>query len=966
MQSVFTLPRELEPDAANKEERFLRALEEKRIDFPLDEMPGEEIRRIFSFSEFISRTCISRPEILSDLLKSGDLKRPYIEGEYEKRVSSALKNTPDDESIGRAFRQLRQREMVRIAFRDLAEYANLTETMWELSSFADACVVHAVERIHQSAIRSSGTPTGPDGAPQRFIVLAMGKLGAFELNFSSDIDLVFLYPDAGLTVVNAASQDEKEAAVITNEAFFTSLARRFLKLFGETSDDGILFRVDLRLRPYGASGPLVISLGAFEDYLLIQGREWERYAFIKARMITGDPKDQKRVEDILSAFVYRRYFDYASFDSLREMKQNIVNEVKRKGLKNNIKLGSGGIREIEFFGQIFQLIRGGVEPDLRNREILHVLRILAQKGHIPRQVRDELSNAYVFLRYTEHRLQEYGDSQTHELPATPKDQIRLATAMNFNAWSLFLHNLKVHMAHVHRHFSALLSGPEKELSGDGGDLLFKNIWLNLLSGDQARSDLRKEGFEEPSDILRLIDYLRNDVNTRSLNRGGRDRLNKLMPVLLRKLKGAQEPCLVLTRIIDLIKTIERRTCYIALLLEHPKVLDLLIKLANESPWIITYLSNHPVLLDELLDTRTLHAPPERKKMEREIEERMNKFPEEELESRIEELCLFKQVNVLRVAASDISGAFPLMKVSDYLTDIAESILTKVMNLYFHDLSRKYGPPHFLSDRRPDDIGFAIIAFGKLGGVELGYGSDLDLVFLHASEPGNTTGGNSIDNTQFYYRLGQKVIHALTARTSTGMLYEVDMRLRPSGSAGLIVSHIDAFAEYHKSSSWTFEHQAIVRARPICGDKRLFERFQRIRKEIICRKRDKESLRKEIKEMRERMRQSQRSPQEACFDLKQGEGGIVDIEFLVQYLVLLNANMFEEISVWTDNVRLLQVMAEKGVIEKETEKMLKTAYLTCRSRVHKLNLQEKEPLVPSGEFQELREKVISLWEAYIES
>ena len=965
MRPVFPLPSELERDAGNMEERFLFALEERGITFPFDRISIKEIRRIFSFSEFISRTCISRPDIFSDLLTSGDLLRPYNHEEYEKRVRLALMEAMDDESIGRALRKLRQREMVRIAFRDLSGYASLTETMWALSAFADACVAHTVQAIYHLLVQRAGIPTGPDGAQQNFIVLAMGKLGAFELNFSSDIDLVFLYPDAGYTVVGSSSK-EREETMMTNEAFFTSLARRFLKLFGETQDDGIIFRVDLRLRPYGASGPLVISLGAFEDYLLIQGREWERYAFIKARIVTGDPKEKKRVEEILSAFVYRRYFDYASFDSLREMKQNIVNEVKRKGLKNNIKLGSGGIREIEFFGQIFQLIRGGVEPDLRNREILQVIRILANKGHIPARVRDELTNAYIFLRYTEHRLQEYGDTQTHELPTNPIDQIRLAAAMNFEEWSFFLHNLKVHMAHVRRHFNALLSGPDKELSNDGGDALFKNIWLNLLSGEQARSDLRKEGFQEPADILRLIDYLRNDGNTRSLHQGGRERLNKLMPMLLRKLKGAQEPCLVLTRIIDLIKTIERRTCYIALLLEHPNVLDLLIKLANESPWIITYLSNHPVLLDELLDTRTLHAPPERRNMEREIEERMKKFPEEDLESRIEELCLFKQVNVLRVAASDISGAFPLMKVSDYLTDIAESILTRVMHLYFNDLSRKYGAPSFLSGCSPGDIGFAIIAFGKLGGIELGYGSDLDLVFLHASEPGCTNCEHAIDNTQFYYRLGQKIIHALTARTSTGMLYEVDMRLRPSGNAGVIVSHIDAFAEYHKNSSWTFEHQAIVRARPICGDIKLFDRFQRIRKEILRRKRDGEVLRKEIQEMRERMRQAQRSQQSDFFDLKQGEGGIVDIEFLVQYLVLLNAHAYEEISVWTDNVRLLQVLADKGVIEKETETVLRTAYLTCRSRVHKLNLQEKEPLAPALEFQELRKKVRALWEAYIEA
>ncbi|MBU0993429.1 MAG: bifunctional [glutamate--ammonia ligase]-adenylyl-L-tyrosine phosphorylase/[glutamate--ammonia-ligase] adenylyltransferase [Proteobacteria bacterium] len=966
MTSVFELPEELERDALKRQEDFVHALKEKKIRIPENLMPHGEILKTFALSDFIARICINHPELLDDLLKTGDLKRPYIEGEYDGRVHAVIKGSKNDEMLGKALRRLRQREMMRIAWRDLGEYSDLSETMRELSAFADACVLHSVNRLYKWSVEKSGVPKGPDGADQKFIVVAMGKLGACELNFSSDIDLIFLYPDAGFTETPLPKKKGNAQSPVTNEAFFTDLARRVLKIFSENSEDGILFRVDLRLRPYGNSGPIVMSLGSFEDYLLIQGREWERYAFIKARMITGDPKDQKRLADILKSFVYRRYFDYASFDSLREMKQNIVNEVKRKGLKNNIKLGAGGIREIEFFGQIFQLIRGGVEPALRKQEIVEILRILARKEHIPQNVKDELINAYIFLRYTEHRLQEYADGQTHDLPANHKDRVRLAFSMGFDSWPFFEHNLKKHMNHVRHHFSQLLVGTEKDAAADSDDNLLKNVWLNISTGEQAMADLKKAGFGDAGDIIRMLDYLRNDVNTRSLSRGGRDRLNKLMPAILKKIKSQSDACLILTRIVDLIKTIERRTCYIALLVENPSAMDHLIRLASESPWIISYLSRHPVLLDELLDTRTLHVPRERKTMEKELAERMSKYPMEDLEYQIEEMCVFKQVNVLRVAVSDISGAFPLMKVSDYLTDIAESILSKVMTLYFQDLVRKYGKPGFSPGNDKYDTGFAIIGFGKLGGIELGYASDLDLVFLHAAEKGSTSGRQAMDNTQFFYRLGQKIIHALTARTSTGVLYDVDMRLRPSGSAGVIVSHIDSFAEYYRDSAWTFEHQALVRARPICGDKALFALFDAMRKEILCKKRDPGKLKEEIRSMRERMRQTHKPSGGDWFDLKQDKGGIVDIEFLVQYLVLLKASEFEEIATWTDNVRLLQVMAEKGVIENETEAVLKKAYLEYRSRVHKMNLQEKESRVFAKEFQQLREKVIALWDDYIES
>ena len=966
MTSITRLPEEIARKVETKRNDSLRTIADASIPLP-DARFQEDMLKVFAFSDFVATACQRKPDVLMDLLKTGDLTRAYGADEYTTRIADAVTSLPDDGAMGTTLRQIRVREMIRIAWRDLSGRSELSETMAELSRFADACVVHTVNRIYQHLAATHGVPTGPDGCSQQFIVLAMGKLGACELNFSSDIDLIFLYPDSGTTRPSPDSHGtNRQSPALTNEEFFTRLARRFLKIFSDNTPDGILFRTDMRLRPYGESGPIVMSLGAFEDYLLIQGREWERYAFIKARMVAGDPRDSERVETMLQSFVYRRYLDYASFDSLREMKQNIVYEVKRKKLKRNIKLGSGGIREIEFFGQIFQLIRGGVEPDLRKRPIMEVLSLLAEKGHIPAQVKDELTHAYVFLRNTEHRLQEYGDAQTHDLPVHPLDQNRLAAAMGFGSRASFEHDLTMHMEKVHAHFDELLATTNDASTGNLLDRLLHDIWTGRNDTDQTLTELADHGITISPELPGILSYLRNDANTRALSREGRERLDKLMPAVLKNIVREQDAALMLTRIVDLVKAIQRRTCYIALLLENPSALAHLITLSRESPWIISYLSRHPVLLDELLDAHTLHLPPEKTHMEKELKTRLEKVDTGDLEISIETMCVFKQVHVLRVAASDVSGAFPLMKVSDYLTDIAESILTRVMWLTYDELTRKYGAPRFSKASGHSAPGFAIIGFGKLGGIEMGYGSDLDLVFVHGAEPENTTGAASIDSPQFYYRLGQKIIHALTARTAAGVLYEVDMRLRPSGNSGVIVTHIDAFADYYKESAWTFEHQALVRARPICGDPLLFSRFASVRRKTLCQKKDTGQLKKDIRDMREKMRKAHKPPDRDLFDLKQGQGGIVDIEFLVQYLVLKNAWKVEEITCYTDVVRTLQVMAEKNIIEATTETDLKQAYLTFRSRIHKQSLQEKAPVASASTFNPLREKVTRLWDRYLTS
>ncbi|MEE8430112.1 MAG: bifunctional [glutamate--ammonia ligase]-adenylyl-L-tyrosine phosphorylase/[glutamate--ammonia-ligase] adenylyltransferase [Candidatus Desulfatibia sp.] len=919
-------------------------------------------KRALPFSDFISKSCIRDPEMFEDLMSSGNLQRRFMSGEYDTMLESFLLEAQDDEQLSILFRRFRRREMVRIAWRDLAGWADLSETMADLSNLADACLDQAAFLLYEWQCSEYGMPVDHDGLQQNLVVLGMGKLGGRELNFSSDVDLIFAYPEIGETRGATTS--------ISNEEFFVRLCRRLIKVIGATTTEGIVFRVDTDLRPYGKSGPLVMSFDAMEAYYQEQGREWERYAWIKARVAAGDKAAGALLMERLKPFVYRRYLDFGAFESLRHMKQSIAFEVKRKKMANNIKLGPGGIREIEFFGQVLQLIRGGVSPALQEGSIQKALKALTFESIIPQNVCGELTEAYVFLRNIENRLQAFADRQTHKLPSDPVAKTRLAASMGFADPGSFFRCLAKHRENVHNHFVSLLEAKDSEYSGEQVERMengLEAVWQSLIEEDHGRNVLIEAGFENPAAVMRLLDYLRNDQATRSLSSAGRNRLDKLMPLMLKKIGLSEQPLPVLNRIIDLVKTIQRRTNYLALLLENPTTIDHLVKLTNASPWIVSFLARHPVLLDELLDPRTLYAPPEKSDLVKEVRKKLDRISGRDLEYQIQELCIFKQINTLRVAAADITGALTLMRTSDHLTEIAETILNEVIELAWSHLVEKHGRPLCRLCENGIGRGFAVIAYGKLGGIELGYSSDLDLVFLHAGAEGHTQGGiRPIDNSQFFARLGQRVVHILTAHTPAGMLYEPDMRLRPSGSQGLLVSNIEGFKDYQMNKAWTWEHQALIKARAVSGDIKMAGRFDQIRKEVLGRPRIKTDLQKEVTDMRKQMRRELLNPEPGFFDLKQDSGGIVDIEFLVQYLVLLKSCEYAELLQWTDNIRILETLIETGILEKHTANFLKEAYLTYRAAVHKLNLQEKPARIPESKFRSLRENVEKIWKDIMDS
>ncbi|KAB7627320.1 bifunctional [glutamate--ammonia ligase]-adenylyl-L-tyrosine phosphorylase/[glutamate--ammonia-ligase] adenylyltransferase [Alkalilimnicola sp. S0819] len=911
---------------------------------------GESLPRVWACSEFVARACLRQPGLLAELSDSGDLGLVYGADAYRDRLARLLEGVTEEQALARALRLFRRREMVRIAWRDLAGWAALDEVLRDLSALAETCIDLTLDRLHAWQCAEWGVPRNEAGTEQRMVVLGMGKLGGGELNFSSDIDLIFAFPEPGET-------DGKKPR--DNEEFFTRLGRRLITALDATTSDGQVFRVDMRLRPYGASGPLAASFDALEHYYQHQGREWERYAFIKARPVGGDYQAGAELLEMLRPFVYRRYLDYGALEELRAMKAMIMREVARRGLEGNVKLSRGGIREIEFIGQAFQLIRGGREPALRERRILPVLAHLGETDTLPPRAVGELQEAYVFLRRVENRLQAVNDRQTHDLPVLERERVRLAYAMGFDSWERFREALDHHRRAVQDGFDQVFVAPQAE--GEERNLLAE-LWRGELDEQAATVVLEQQGFGDPVEALRRVAAFRGSSAARALSTQGRARLARLMPLLLGAIGAASGPDETLARILEMLEAIARRTAYLSLLVEHPMALSQLVRLCAGSSWIARYLARHPLLLDELLDPRTLYAPLKRDALAEELSHRLAGVDPLDQEQTMELLRLFQQTNTLRVAAADISGAVPLMVVSDYLTWLAEALVEQVLALAYAQISARYGRPRVEVDGERREPGFGIVAYGKLGGIELGYGSDLDLVFLYEAEgePLGTDGERCLDNAVFFARLTQRIIHILGTTTPGGTLYDVDTRLRPSGESGLLTIGLDAFAEYQRDKAWTWEHQALVRARYVAGNARLGEGFEAVRRETLCRERAPNVLRREVREMRERMRGQLATGGANEFDLKQDRGAIADIEFVVQYGVLSGAARHPQLLRYTDNIRLLDALAEVGWLNSEDAVLLADAYRAYRAKVHRLTLQGQLARVAADEFTEYRQAVSALW------
>ncbi len=897
-----------------------------------------------------------QPGLLSSLLDTQGRVAAFDKAALAP-VHAAAGAASDAVALKRILRECRQRELVRIAWRDLNGADTLDQTLQALSVLADTLFGVALQRVQRWLAEQHGAPCGPAGQPCELVALGLGKLGGYELNFSSDIDLVFCYEYEGETAGPGS---------LSHGEYFEKLVRKLAQVLSDRTEHGVVYRVDTLLRPFGSAGPLAMSFTAMEYYYQTHGREWERYAWIKARPVAGDLAAGERLLAILKPFVYRRYLDYGAFESLRHMKALVRQEAARRGSEEDIKLGPGGIREIEFIAQVFQLVRGGHERRLQNRSLRTTLRKLGELELLPPAAAAALDAAYVFLRRLENRLQAYHDQQTHRLPHDAEAQAALALAMDYQDWPALSHALAGQRRLVEQHFERVFAAPQVT-AADNGATRLAALWQDELTPEAGVALLAELGFKDAQAMLTQIAELRSRLRFRTSGELGRQRLAQCMPLLLAASAQAEQPDTVFDRIADILVAIAGRSAYLALLLEHPGAISQLIRLCGASPWIAEQLARHPRLLDTLLDPRLLYVPPRKAELEAELGEHSEHIPAEDTEHQMELLRRFKHTQVLRVAAADVSGSIPLMVVSDHLTEIAEVVLARALAVARQQLVARHGAPRPKTHDPEHQAGFAVIGYGKLGGTELGYGSDLDLVFIHdgASEE-LTPGPKPVEQGLFFARLAQRMIHLLTTATGAGQAYEVDLELRPSGRSGLLVCSLEAFAQYQHAQAWTWEHQALVRARAVAGPAALCAAFEALRLRLLCQPRDAARLRTEVLEMRERMRVHRNRSTAPEFDLKQGTGGITDIEFMVQYCALRWAHDHPALVRYSDNIRILAAIKQSGLGPAREADTLAELYRSYRQRVHQLDLQHQPARVPNGEFGEERRFVRACWKALFES
>lgn len=929
-QALDKLPRELQ----GTEALYVRDIPGELL--TIDALPEgrqqdwpETLAQVLIASPFIAQMICRQPGLLLDHVIDGSLFKQHSLTDMEASINESLSRVNNENDLIEALRKTRYQHSLRIGWRDLAGWADLNETLAALSNLADLLVQAALEKIFQWQTSKSGMPTGEaSGLPISLSVFALGKLGGNELNFSSDIDLIFFYSEDGDT--HGASK------TISNHEFFIRLAKKLIKILSEQTSDGFVFRVDMRLRPNGKAGPLVMSFAAAENYYVTHGREWERYAWVKARQLTGDENIGNGFLKTMRPFVYRKYLDYGTIEAIRSLKESINQELKRKKIINNIKLGSGGIREIEFIGQVFQLIRGGRDLCLQERSILKVLQELRKKEYITASTATELSIAYDFLRRTEHRLQMVAEQQTHSLPTDKFGQARLAFAMGFANWDSFKKILTKHMGRVHGHFDLVIAAPqlEKNKENDSG---LMTVWSGDLEKEEAITILESHGYgTDAKQVAGLLAAVHSGSAYSAYTSTGKQRFDRLIPLLIAAAGLGKHPGKTLARLLNVLEAIGRRSAYLALLVENPLALSQLVKLCSASPWIAEWIAQHPLLLDELLNPVSTFALPEKEQLAEELLKIISQHDSEDLETLMELLREFCNRYVLFLAATEVGPGIESSSLGGYLSNIADVAIEASLNIALAAMTAKHGTPQYVTG----SPGFVVIGYGKLGGHELGFGSDVDIIFLHNNcNEGETNGERPLANATFFARVSKRLIHILSTRTHGGILYEVDARLRPSGKSGPIVTSLDAFVKYQHERAWTWEFQALVRARPVAGDPELAGLFIAARKQILCQKRDATSLRTDVCEMREKMLATQKPHQSEEFDVKHDRGGIVDVEFMVQYWVLVWAHDYPVLTQHTENCAILRELAKADLITTELAELLIAAYQRYLSTAYHLKLMQ---------------------------
>jgi glutamate-ammonia-ligase adenylyltransferase len=856
-------------------------------------------------------------------------------------------------------RRIRNRKLLRIIWREIFGLADLDETLEQLSGLADSMLNVATRYAERVLEPRYGHVRGSAGQKVPLVILGMGKLGGRELNFSSDIDLIFLFAEDGET---------DGARTISAQEYFGRLSRLLISLIEEPTADGFVFRIDIRLRPFGESGPLVVSFAALESYLLQHGRDWERYAYVKARVVGLEPGADVQNElnsNVIKPFVYRRYLDYGVFESLREMHAMIAAEVRRRELVDNIKLGPGGIREVEFIVQSLQLVRGGREDTLQGRELQVVLPKLVSGRGLSAESAERLREAYRFLRRLENFIQAIRDQQTHDLPRDAVDRARLCLAMGYTDWKVLNADLERHRAAVSREFNRVAFRDHS----DGTPLRqqLARAWEANAAEERWCELLEQANAENAADLAAAIVSFADAAVSQQIDSVAADRLHRFIPELVVEVIETDEPLSALTRTLSVVERVLRRSAYLALLNENRAAMTRLVDLCGRSQYIADQIALYPVLLDELLDPRIYSVAVTKPDLSAELQQQLASVPASDSEARMDSIVQYQTATKFRIAVADFNGSLPIMKVSDGLTWLAETVLDEALRVAWRDLTARHGVPCYVVDGVRHAAGFGIVGYGKLGGLELSYGSDLDIVFLHDShgESQLTDGERPLDNTMFFARLVRRLVLFLTTQTGSGELYEIDTRLRPDGHKGLLVTSTDAFERYQEDNAWTWEHQALLRARAVAGSAAVAKEFERIRKDTLIRRVKRESLRNDVISMRQRMRKELDRSNTTQFDLKHGSGGIGDIEFLVQYLVLNYAKAHPDVIFYSDNIRQLDALTTAGCLERAVGDRLQDCYRSYRLRQHHLMLDGQAPLAGAAEFQEEREFVTALWDRWLD-
>lgn len=906
-------------------------------------MNAEQLQKTLHASQYAEQVLANHESLLQQDYAIDQFLKPLSADYIHQLVISTLQDIQDETLWMKTLRILRARLMFRWIWQDANQLTDVVTLTQELSDFADICVQVAKDFARIPLVAKHGEPMGYNGKVQDLIVVAMGKHGAQELNLSSDIDLIFAFDEQGET---------NGRKCIEVQQFCILWGQKLIYLLDHITADGFVFRVDMRLRPWGDGSALAISHVALEKYLSQHGREWERYAWIKARIITGGQEGHELLQ-MTRPFVFRKYVDYTAFEAMREMKAMIEREVQRRNIEDNIKLGAGGIREVEFIVQVFQLIYGGSKLELQDRQCLVSLRHLGEAELLEPQAVLDLEDAYLFLRRVEHAIQALNDQQSQALPTEPELRARISDTLGFADWDSFMQTLNEKRAKVIYQFEHLIKENEPDSLLENYSQLEKQ--LDAVLDDQAKN---------------LVHEFWYGHAIKKLTAKALQRLKTFWPHLIEAVLQSENPQMALMRLMPLVESVLRRSVYLVMLIESKGALQRLVKMATVSPWICEELTQYPVLLDEFLSMD--FELPKRSDLEDSLRQQLLRIELDEVEDLMRVLRLFKKSNVLTVAASDVLAESHLMKVSDALTDIAEVTANAALQLAYQMIVKKHGYPLDSEGQRCglEHNAFAIIGYGKVGGIELGYGSDLDVVFIHnMDEQADTDGIKPISGFEFAMRVARKFVSLMTTQTLDGRVYDVDTRLRPSGDAGLLVTSLRAFEQYQLKSAWLWEHQALVRARSIAGDQDLRDKFEVLRCKILTQPRDEAYVRSEVLKMRQKMKDhlgsSKEQKKDGIFHLKQDAGGIVDIEFMAQYAVLAWSGSNPDLAHYSDNVRILEDAAKTGCLSSDDATALIQAYLRERAESHRLALANQSMQVNAADWYDTREVVCKLWQRLID-